>query len=71
MIRNLCRPIIEACVKGGDVGGHILWHSDTAKPLLERVRSDFFIPHRDAGMAQGLGPVFAARRATICRREAI
>jgi hypothetical protein len=61
MTRNLCRTIIEARVKGGDIGGHILWHSNIAEPLLKRVGSDFFIPHHDACMAQDLGPVFAAQ----------
>lgn len=61
MIRNLGRPIIEARVNGGDIGGHILWNPNTEEPLLERVGSDFFIPHRDACTAQGCCPVFAAQ----------
>jgi hypothetical protein len=69
MIRNLCRPIIEARAKGGDIGGHILWHSDTAKPLFKRVGSDFFIPHRDACMAQGRCPVFAAQLLWASNRD--
>ena len=61
MLSNLCRPIIEARVKGGDVGGHILWHPNTEEALLERVGSHFCLPHRDAGMAQGFCPGFASQ----------
>jgi hypothetical protein len=70
MPRNLCWTIIEARVKSGDIGGHILWHSDTEEPLLKRVRSDFFIPNRNTGMgrdaAQSSPPKFSGPAISTC-----